>query len=247
MISLKSLLLENIVSPGISNTDIFNFYFLFTLASYHPESIQTDYGKYIQDVYLKNIKTKYINIFKGLVIRQLKKYYSLQRIDKNFDPSKIQDNASCFTLLELMRKTYRSDMNRHNDSWILICEFLSKLESSSTSKETYLMIDRLNACIHNTGTNILGKVSFELVDAYAKVHRSKSIKEYEQYVDKDLRQLLNQEALNEDDVYDLTHGKNKKIPDQRPADKHIVKKYNKSLTKDKEDDLKSKEFQFGPI
>lgn len=198
MIKLKSLLSESVSS--ISPKDIFNFYYLFSVASYHSQAMQSDYGKFICDEFLKNFRKKYTILFKKLMYEQLEKYVRRGRIDSDFPKEKMADGVSTLNsseLLTLMKKTFRSDMKRRNDVWIMAGEFLSNLESAQTSKDIFIWIDRLNSTVHNTQTLILGKKSPELVMAYDKVHNAKSINDYVQFVDKDIRDLLDQEVTTE--------------------------------------------------
>jgi len=246
MIKLKEILQND--GGGITTRDIFNFYFLFTVSSYHPEVVQSNYGKYIQDTYLKGLKNKYVHLFKQLVSEQLMKYYKRGRVESDFDISKVTEDSPASTLLELMKKTYRSDMVRRNDVWIQACEFLVKLENSSTNKEIYLYIDRLNSVVHNTQSQILGKVSYDLVHAYDKVHKAKSVRDYQQFVDSDLRQLMNQDELKEgfkrtvkeagkdDDFYDAAFGVGKKITPSTPKGFSPTPRIKPDKPKDDDDD-----------
>lgn len=191
MIKLRHLLNEN--TGELTSRDIYNFYFLITVASYHPEALKTDYGSFIESEYLKPLKAKYVSLFKKLMYDQLVKYVKRGRIDPDFPTNKLNPNLSGAELTSLMQKTFRSDMQRRNDVWNMAGEFLSKLEAAHNPKDIYLMIDRLNASVHNTQTSILGKVSYDLVHTYDKIHNVKSIKELLPFVDKDLKQLLSQE------------------------------------------------------
>lgn len=185
-------MLEN--TGGIlSPRDIYNFYFLWTIQSYHPELLRTDYGKFIKDEYLNNFKAKYMAIFKRLLFEQIKKYVSRGRIDPDFPVDKLTPEASATELQALMQKTFRSDMKRRNDVWNMAAEFLTNLEKAK-DKDIFLWINQLNNAVHNTNTQILGKVSHDLVHAYDMTDKAHSYKDYQQFVDKDLRQLLSQET-----------------------------------------------------
>ena len=195
-IKLRELLNESIDNIGVS--DIYNFYYLFALSVYHPQTLSTDYGRFIQDEYLKKFKAKYVSIFKRLVVEQLQKYYSRKRIDPDFDINKANVNSPAQVLQGLMKKTWRSDMVRRNESWELVCDFLTNLENSSSTKDTYLYVDRLNSVVHNTQTKVLDKMpgGYQLIRAYNQIHRAKSVSEYEQFVDKDIRQLNSQDEMS---------------------------------------------------
>jgi hypothetical protein len=191
VIKLKILLCEAV--GELSTRDIYNFYYLFTMSSYSPEALKTDYGKFIQEEYLKSFKLKYVSLFKKLLYEQIVKYVERGRIDADFPKEKLSPDASSSVMLELIKKTFRSDMKRRNDVWIMAAEFLQNLESSQYPKDIYIWVDRLNSAVHNTKTAILGKASPELERAYDKVHHAKSIKDYEALVDKNLRQLAHQD------------------------------------------------------
>lgn len=192
MIKLRHLLTEG--TGELTPRDIYNFYFLFFVSSYHPEALQTQYGKFIQDEYLKTLKAKYVSVFKHLIYEQIVKYVKLGRVDQDFPKEKLNPNLSGAELAGLMKKTFRSDMNRRNNVWDLAAEFLTKLETSTNAKDTFLMIDRLNAAVHNTQTAILGKVSYDLSKVYDKIHHSKSPNELLPFIDKDIRNLLDQKS-----------------------------------------------------
>jgi hypothetical protein len=191
MIKMKELLLES--DQDIDAQDIYNFYYLFTISQLHPQVLQSQYGAHIQQTYLDALKLKYVNTFRQIISKQIQKYHDRKRIDPDFDV-KLMVGATGQTLWDLMKKTYRSDMNRRNEVWILACEFLTKLEASTDYKSICLYIDRLNNCIHNTSASILSKLvnGHSLVNAYNKVHHARSIGAYAKNVDKDLTQLNNQ-------------------------------------------------------
>jgi hypothetical protein len=191
VIKLKTIICEAI--EDLSPKDIYNFYYLLTLSSYAPEALKTDYGKFTQEQYLYAFKLKYMALFKRLLYEQIVKYAQRGRLEADFPKEKLTPDASIPTLLELIKKTFRTDMKRRNDVWIMAAEFLQNLQSSTHPKDIYIWIDRLNATVHNTQTAILGKVSHELERTYNKVHNAKSVKEYEPMVDKDLRQLAKQD------------------------------------------------------
>ncbi len=190
---LKELIMEN-NGDAITSRNIFDFYYLFTISQLQPAALQTNYGTHTENLFLNALKAKYISNFKTIISKQIQKYHDRKRIDPDFNVS-LMVNASPATLLDLMKKTFRSDMTRRNEVWILACEYLMKLENSSNKKETYLYIDRLNNCIHNTQSSILSKFAngSALVSAYDKVHHARSIKAYESNVSNDLVQIIRQD------------------------------------------------------
>jgi hypothetical protein len=190
--NLKNLIREVHDTATLFPSDIFNLYFLEYLHSSAPQLFSTDYGEFILKTYTDALRKKYLTVFKHLLADQLKKYVSRKRTDPDFNTSAISSNANASTLHDLMRKTFRSDLKRRNDLWVLVGEYTMRLEQSSGLKDTFTYINMLNNSIHNTGTKILEKVDFKLLHALDIVAKAKSIGEYEKFVDKDLRQLRSQ-------------------------------------------------------
>jgi len=196
MIKLRQLLCESV--GGITSSTIYNFYYMWHLFVTSPELFKTEIGKYILDEYLKSFKSQYINLFKQLMAEQLVKYVSRGRVDPDFDKSKVKPTESALVLWKLMEKTLRSDMKRRNDVWNLVGEYLTNLESATSQKDILLYVDRLNSCVHNTSTLILGKLSggSDLMRSY-NTAKNTDPKYWSQYVSKDLRQVATQ------DIYEL--------------------------------------------
>lgn len=192
--NLKNLIREIHDGQSIYPSDIFNMYYLETLYGTEPGLFNSDYGQYILQTFTAALKKKYIAVFKQLLADQLTKYAARKRTDQDFDAKAISPNASAAVLWDLMKKTFRSDMQRRNDVWNLIAEYTTKLEQSKRLKDTFTYINMLNNCVHNTNTSVLGKIdhSHRLVQAYDLVAKAKSVAEYEKYVDKDLRRLRSQ-------------------------------------------------------
>jgi len=206
----------------ITPKDIYNFYFLFSINSYNPEYVKTDYGKFIEKEYLNYFKEKYVLLFKKILYDQIKKYVSRGRIDPDFSKEKLSNpSLDSSELLNLMSKTFRSDLIRRNDAWMLVGKFLQNLENSINSKDIYIYIDRLNNLTHHTGGKVLGKVSYDLVKAYDKVHNAKSIKELVPLVDKDLRRLASQ------DLYEHMIKLKKLLPENIKLDPDMLANLNK--------------------
>lgn len=196
MIKLKSLIKENNAVDTIRPKDIFNFYFLWHIATDQPHLVQTPYGKEIMDHYLRHWKDKYVKLFKQLALIQIRKYIERKRIDPDFPPDQPKDNASAQELLALMKKTFRSDMQRRNEKWIMMLEFVVNLESSSASKDIFLWINQLFNAVHNTQTKIMDKFPnyySELSKAFNTMDNATNINTLQHLVDKDIRDLQNQQ------------------------------------------------------
>lgn len=190
MIKLRYLLNE-IISGVISSSDIYNFYFLYYHSQHEPQLLQTQYGKEMERQYLTSIKEKYVATFKELLVEQINKYISKQRVDSDFPVKKVSSKDSAETLAFLMSKTFRTDMKRRNDVWNIAAKATADLEKINNPKSMYLPINALNMAIHNTNTLILGKLATGInleraLDACAKVDP----KYYVGNVSKDLRDIL---------------------------------------------------------
>lgn len=191
MIKMRALLLE--VVGGLNPSDIYNFYFLWGLYVNSPAVFKSDYGEFTLNEYCKNFRIKYLKLYKQLLAEQLTKYAIRTRIDPDFDATKISPDAPASVLWELMKKTFRSDMQRRNDVWSIIGEYTTALENAKNPKDIFLAIDRLNASVHNTNTSVLGKFmgGRSLMTAYNAVSDHNPMY-WKQYVDKDIRQLDSQ-------------------------------------------------------
>lgn len=198
MILLRELISENIET--IQPKDIYNFFYLWYICLHYPDSIGTPYGSEISNYYIKELKQKYINLFTQLMINQLKKYEERNRIDNDYPRGKSLLKSTPAELLSLMKKTTRSKRaiamgeGPRNSKWEMVGEFLLNLYNSNNFKDTFLMINQLLNALHNTNTKIIDKLPnyFELQKALDIVHKARSLNDYKQYVDKDLRELLNQ-------------------------------------------------------
>jgi len=202
MIKLRPLILEiennhNIITPRV----IFNFYYLWFLILNNPEILQTQFGKEISTYYSALFKQIYVRVFSHLIHDQLRKYVLRKRIDSDFPIVKLNGDLSSSELLSMMKKTWRSDLKRRNDVWIMLAEFNNNLSKSNSVKDIFLWVDRCNSAIHNTGTSILGKISHELMTTYDTIH-THDPKYWKQYVDKDIRQL---DSQGEGDITESGH------------------------------------------
>lgn len=205
MIRIKRLINEIHDVETITPKDIYNFYYLWHIAVNDPSLVQTPFGKETQDYYLKQLKEKYVRLFTKLLTKQIHKYVQRGRIDPDFPKDvDVLNMADTAKLLELMKKTFRSDMTRRNDRWILVAEYTQNLAKSNTAKQMYLWIDRLNNSVHNTQTRVMDKFQnyyTELNKAFDIVFHANSIRELRHLVDKDLRDLSDQgEAGHPDEL-----------------------------------------------
>lgn len=203
MVKFKTLLTESIDSVNkvevMSAKDIYNFYFLWWTATKQPTLVSTPYGKEIMNYYLTQLKMKYVRLFKKLLAKQIFKYIQRGRIDPDFpaDVSSKLFDMSAGELQTLMAKTFRSDMQRRNDRWIMVADFVNKLEKASTPKDMFLYINQLNNAVHNTRTKVMDKFPnfySELVKAFDTVDKATNPQlQLKGLVDKDIRDLWNQE------------------------------------------------------
>lgn len=213
MTTLKKLLNEGLESVELlTPKDIYNFYFLWWTAVNQPKLISTNYGKEIMDYYLQQWKVKYTKAFKKLVAKQIAKYIQRGRVDPDFpkDAAAKLDSMSSSQLQSLMAKTFRSDMQRRNDRWELVADFVTKLESASTPKDIFVYVNQLNNAVHNTQTKVMDKMPnyhSELMKAFDVVDKAKSPQlQLKGLVDKDIRDLWNQEEQGDPHEYDPNQG-----------------------------------------
>lgn len=197
---------------GLSPRDIYNFYFLWYTAVHQPKLVSTPYGKEIMDHYLGNFRKKYVSIFRLYLARQIAKYISRGRVDPDFPKltGPELEKMSGAQLRPLMAKTFRSDMQRRNDRWDMIAEFLENLEKASNAKDIFTWINQLNNAVHNTQTRVMDKTpnyyselfkAFQTVDKATNPHlQLKSL------VDKDIRDLWNQEEEGDPHEFDTSGG-----------------------------------------
>lgn len=178
--------------PGeLKPQDIYDFYYLNTLYALDKAMFRSDYASFVLSETLPRLKRKYVLIFKQLLAEQLRKYVSRGRVDPDFDASLIDEKGPASVLRDLMAKTFRSDMKRRNDVWDLIADYTSRLEVTDDVSQEFILINMLNNAVHNTQTLAIEKFpnGHELTRAYDTVARAKSIKAYERFVQKDLREL----------------------------------------------------------
>lgn len=184
-------LLDALFEAGdtLTGQDVYNFYFLWWVYTQEPDKLRSQYGAHVLGEYLHPLRQRYISIFKRLLSEQLTKYVERRRTDPDFDGGKVGVDQPSETLWHQMEKTYRSDMRRRNTVWNTVGEHLVALEQATSPYAVFTSIDRLNSCVHNTDTLILGKIDNSLMRAYETAANSKP-EFWQKYVDKDLRQLL---------------------------------------------------------
>lgn len=200
MTKLKKLVKEGLESVEmLTPKDIYNFYFLWWTAVNQPKLVSTNYGKEIMNHYLTQWKIKYTKAFKKLIAIQIGKYIQRGRVDPDFpkDAAAKLMSMSASQLQSLMAKTFRSDMQRRNDRWELVADFVTKLESANSPKDIFVYVNQLNNAVHNTQTRVLDKMPnyySELMKAFDFVDKAKSPQlQLKGLVDKDIRDLWNQE------------------------------------------------------
>jgi hypothetical protein len=171
---------------------IYNFYYIYFKFQQNPKV-----SKIILD-YIKEIQNIYLTQFKGLIINQIKKYIGRRRIDTDFPVDIKLDNESLEMLDKLMKKSFRSDMQRRNNVWNQLTEFLAKLDKAKDIKDILFFIDRVNNCVHNTKEITLIKFinGYELLDAFDFAHKSTP----EQLKDKVEMEIRNQFYEEKSDI-----------------------------------------------
>jgi len=196
MTKFKHLLREIHDAESLTPRDVYNFYYLWHTAVNNPQSVETQYGKEILNYYLDQFKAKYVKLFTRIMAKQIAKYVARKRVDADFPSGQNLDTANPETLLGLMKKTLRSDMQRRNDKWEMVGEFLINLAKANSAKDKFLWINQINNAVHNTQTRVMDKLPnyhSELTRAFGVVDKAKNADALRQFVDKDIRDLRDQE------------------------------------------------------
>lgn len=175
-------------SWNLSPRDVYNFYYIFSAYSYGK---LYDEDKNKAEFILNEIKQKYLKNFKLLLIQQLEKYVSLNRVDDDFSNEELSEDMSFQTIKALMSKTYRSDMQRRNANWNSLADYCESLNKTNSFDKLCFFIDRINNTIHNTGGPILDKLpnGIELLNSFETVHLAQSPKQYAKYVGSEVRKI----------------------------------------------------------
>lgn len=204
-IKLGDLLNEALIgSESISAKDIYNFYYLWYIATTQPSAVATPYGREVMKTYLQALKDKYVRLFRRLLIKQIAKYISRGRVDSDVLSKNVSEleSMSSSDLQKLMAKTFRSDMTRRNERWDMVADFVTKLDSASSTNDMFLYINQLNNAVHNTKTQVMDKFPnfySELEPAFNAVDKIKSGNQWELMKglvsNKDIRGLLNQDIM----------------------------------------------------
>jgi hypothetical protein len=180
--------------PRLSETNIYDFYFLYTLSQTDNNFNSDRYKSFLFEEYSKRFKAIWLNAFKIIVYDQIQKYLKRGRVDDDFPNVLKPVNQYNFeNLYYLMTKTYRSDMERRNDRWVMLADYLRQLSKESmTVDDIYFTIDRINNVVHNTGEIMLSKFqnSRELLNAFENSHSMRDIKEFRPLVHRELRKLV---------------------------------------------------------
>ena len=175
--------------------DIYNFYFL-----EYMNSNNQIIDKSGLVAYLNQLKNKYLKLLKPIIVNQIQKYINRGRVDD--DLTKVDDGETLQSLLNKMKKTYRSDMSRRNNNWENILTQLLQLQKSSDVKQIIHGLDRVNNAIHNTGQTVLTKLSdgYTLMNALEKAHNIKDIQQLQRLTDTKVTDELTA-PLDKKDLY----------------------------------------------
>ena len=176
---------------------IYTFYYLEKMMISHdtPEVRSASYK------FINQLKSIYLETFSTLLIDQLKKYQARKRVDPDFT---MGSDTSPPELARLMRKTFRSDMKRRNDLWIICADSLVGLSESKNINTAILYIDRLNTCVHNarnfdnTNESMFAKLKSggALVEAMDVCKNFRNERAYLQYISKDYKDLYPKGSVN---------------------------------------------------
>jgi len=197
MIKFKELLTEIENDIRLTPKDIYNFFYLWNVYVDSPDVFNTPFGEETLNHYLSLWKKKYIDIFTKLIIVQLYKYDTRGRVDPDYPRRADLTQKPLSALLALMKKTFRSDMTRRNERWILIANATNNLANSRSPSDIFLWINQLLTAVHNTRTPVMDKLPnyhSELYQALEKVTNAPNKKAFAQYVDKDIRDLEDQSS-----------------------------------------------------
>lgn len=181
--------------PTILPKELYTLYFI----QYHwrispPGSRGKKYLRTISIDYLQNIKEKYIEVFGEIVVKQLVKYYERDRIvsSEPFDYKKVEREGvvqNLKYLQDMMEKSRRSDMQRHNVRWEKFVDYLIELYNARSFDDLLKYLDKMTNAVHNTRTKILGKLpnGRELLDAMNEIASSNNPREYSRKMNQDIR------------------------------------------------------------
>lgn len=170
----------------LSPNDIYDFYFIYTGLSYEQINLQ-DHN--LAEFYLREIKDRYLKTFGNMLAEQIKRYYDWGRADLGLKISQL-DSSNFVGLKELMQQTLRSDKKGRNEVWNGIADYVYKLSLAHNARDICSIIDRINHAVHNTETIVLSKLGYPFMQAYDNVHKSKTPKDYVQFVSPEIRRLM---------------------------------------------------------
>lgn len=151
------------------------------------------------------IKNHYLDSFKQLLTKQIQKYIDRDRIDKEIKNINLK-NASVGKLYTLIKKTYRSDMQRRNVRWEKLAELLVDLKNQKQSSNILEKCDRINNLVHNTRTSMLDKFDNwkKVLEAFEFAFSKKSnLRTLRIKISKELRTDLKESKTSFNKLYNL--------------------------------------------
>jgi hypothetical protein len=179
-------LLEDARGDTITPTDIFDFYFLsaqyltsdidvrnWNLREFYLQELKDLYLRVFSSVLIEQIQKYYKPISRPDIIKNAQsraqdpKFGRVQTSGNKgnvplYGPEIIKSLPSMpvaqrfETILEIMKETLRSDMQRPNDVWNQAARFALGLAKSHSAQDIVEYINYLNMQVHNTHTKILG-------------------------------------------------------------------------------------------
>ena len=216
---IEASVLEDEITFRTSN--ITDFY----LAAYLHDVVEEDDKDILEDIIL-DIRQRYLEGFKPIVLQQILKYIKRGRMVQEYDREDLL-GTDFSKLHAIMKDSRRSDMKRKNVRWEQLTQHLTDLASQNRDiKKIKFLIDRINNTVHNTGEVMLSK--FEngqrLMQIYNMVHEAKIRDLMRLSSNRDLKELAKQyRFLHEQITYmDIGH-----------KDGHVVQPY--VLLSDKDD------------
>ncbi len=156
--------------------DIYSTYYMFLAMTMQPALMEDTYLKSVFDDYTTKIREKYLKCFTAVIYDQLLKYVSRKRVTPDFGKLGRIDQYSLAQMYELMKKTFRSDMQRQNTQWNMLCDFMVKLEAAHDTLSVLKLIDRINNTVHNTQESMVTKLpnGREMLSAFDAAHNAKN-------------------------------------------------------------------------
>jgi hypothetical protein len=157
----------------ITSQQIIDFYYLDYLKNFSKIN-SNNFFRLVSPI-VKN----YLQSLRFILSEQIKKYVKVGRIDADFNTNTGYNDLSFAELEKMVKRTFRSDMKRRNESWNKFAEYLTTLDeiqnNSNKLTEIFFIVDRLNNIIHNSGKILVSKLENgnELLKILAFVHTAK--------------------------------------------------------------------------